>query len=51
MTALTRFIAREYEGIQPTKTPEQLVAWLRSFHEELAERLHNGEDVLDLIPE
>ena len=51
MNALTHFITREYEGIQPTKTPEQLVAWLRSFHEKLAERLHNREDVLDLIPE
>ena len=51
MSALTRFITREYEGIQPTKTPEQLVAWLRSFHEKLAERLHNRENVLDLIPQ
>ncbi len=51
MSGLMRFITREYGGIQPTKTPEQLVQWLRGFHEELAERLHNREDVLDLIPE
>jgi hypothetical protein len=29
----------------------KLVEWLRDFHTQLAERLHNGEDVLDLIPE
>jgi len=28
-----------------------MVEWLRTFHTQLAERLHNGEDVLDLIPE
>ena len=35
----------------PTKTPEEMVEWLREFHTRLAERLHKGEDVLDLIPE
>jgi hypothetical protein len=44
-------IADEYEDVRATKTPEEMVAWLRAFHTELAERLHNGEDVLDLIPE
>jgi hypothetical protein len=44
-------IADEYENSRPNKTPEEMVAWLREFHRELAERLHNGEDVLDLIPE
>jgi hypothetical protein len=44
-------IADEYEGAPPTKTPDEMVEWLREFHRELAERLHNGEDVLDLIPE
>jgi hypothetical protein len=44
-------IADEYETASPTKQPEELVEWLRVFHTELAERLHNGEDVLDLIPE
>jgi hypothetical protein len=44
-------IADEYETASPTKQPEEMVEWLRAFHTELAERLHNGEDVLDLIPE
>jgi hypothetical protein len=44
-------IADEYESARPTKSPEEMVAWLREFHTRLAERLHNGEDVLDLIPE
>jgi len=44
-------IADEYENAQPTKRPEEMVEWLQAFHTRLAERLHNGEDVLDLIPE
>ncbi|SRR6266446_1952677 len=44
-------IVDDYENVQPKKTPEEMVKWLRAFHTELAERLHNGEDVLDLIPE
>jgi hypothetical protein len=36
---------------RPTKRPEEMVEWLRNFHHELAERLHQGEDVLDLMPE
>jgi len=44
-------IADEYETARPIKTPEEMVEWLRAFHTALAERLHNGEDVLDLIPE
>jgi hypothetical protein len=44
-------IADEYENVCPTKSPEEMVAWLREFHTRLAERLHDGEDVLDLIPE
>jgi hypothetical protein len=43
-------ISEDY-GAPPTKTAEELVAWLRDFHRELAERLHKGEDVLDMIPE
>jgi hypothetical protein len=45
------FINREYGDVHRTKTPEEMVEWLREFHTRLAERLHNGEDVLDLIPE
>lgn len=44
-------IADEYEGARPAKSPEEMVAWLREFHTKLSERLHDGEDVLDLIPE
>ncbi len=44
-------IADEYETARPTGSPEEMVAWLRAFHTRLAERLHAGEDVLDLIPE
>jgi hypothetical protein len=45
------FIVCEYPHARPTKTPEEMVEWLRHFHQELAERLHDGEDVLDMIPE
>ena len=51
MRKIMDFIVREYGQVQPTKTPEEMVEWLRQLHTELAERLHNGEDVLDLIPE
>lgn len=44
-------IADEYEGVRATKSPEEMVSWLKAFHEELARRLHEGEDVLDLIPD
>ena len=44
-------IADEYEGTRPTIQPDEMVEWLRAFHTDLAERLHNGEDVLELIPE
>jgi len=48
---IMELITYGYEDVRPTKTPEEMVDWLRNFHEELAERLHNGEDVLDMIPE
>jgi hypothetical protein len=51
MRKIMDFIKREYPDSRPTKMPEETVDWLRAFHTELAERLHNGEDVLDLIPE
>ena len=50
MRALMDFISSEYDEISPTKSPEELVSWLRRFHTELAQRLHNGEAVLDMIP-
>ncbi|HZT89606.1 MAG TPA: hypothetical protein VFA12_16655 [Stellaceae bacterium] len=45
------FIAHEYGDVRRIKTPEEAVEWLRAFHTQLAERLHDGEEVLDLIPE
>jgi hypothetical protein len=49
MRSMIELISYDYE-LQPTRAPEEMVEWLRQFHVELAERLHNGEDVLDLIP-
>ena len=51
MRRIMDLIADEYENARTTKRPEEMVEWLRAFHTQLAERLHNGEDVLDLIPE
>jgi hypothetical protein len=50
MRSIIDEISQDYDA-SPTKSAEDLVAWLRGFHEELAGRLHNREDVLDLIPE
>ena len=35
--------------MQPTESPEEVVG-LRDFHIKLAEALHNGEAVLDMLP-
>ena len=51
MRKIMDFIKREYPDARPIKTPEEMVDWLRAFHTELAEHLHKGDDVLDLIPE
>ena len=51
VTILMDAISEDYEGIRPIKRPEEVVEWLREFHIRLAERLHRGEDVLDMIPE
>ena len=51
MRKMMDLIVREYADARTTKRPEEMVEWLRAFHTQLAERLHNGEDVLDLIPE
>ena|SRR5438105_11937891 len=51
MSKMMNFVTREYGEVHRIKTPEEMVEWLRAFHTKLAERLHNGEDVLDLIPE
>ena len=51
MRAMMEFILSDYDGIQPTKSPEEVVTWLKKFHTDLAQRLHNGDAVLDLVPE
>ena len=43
-------ISRRYQGIQPARTPEEVVEWLKDFHTALAQRLSAGEMVLDMIP-
>ena len=48
---MMELIAEEYENARPVKRPEEMVEWLQQFHASLAERLHNGEAILDLIPE
>jgi hypothetical protein len=50
MRTMMELIADEYETARPVKGPEEMVEWLRQFHSKLAERLHNGEMVLDLVP-
>ncbi len=49
--ALMEFISSEYDGIRPNRSPEDMAQWLGQFHTRLAEALHNGETVLDLLPE
>jgi len=51
MRAMMEFISSDYDGTQPTNSPEEVVTWLKEFHTALAQRLHNGEAVLDLVPE
>jgi hypothetical protein len=43
-------LVHEECGLMPTKSPEELVEWLQRFHNKLAERLHDGESVLDSYP-
>jgi hypothetical protein len=50
MRGLLEFVSSEYEGIRPTKSPEELVESLKAFHIELAHRLQDAEDVLDMVP-
>jgi hypothetical protein len=51
MRILRQLIAEQYPGVPTTKSPEELVVWLKEFHTRLAERLHKGEAVLDMLPE
>lgn len=51
MRALIEFISSEYDSIQPTKSPQDMVSWLKNFHTKLAQALHDGEAVLEMVPE
>ena len=51
MRAMMEFISSEYDDIEPAKSPEEMVTWLKDFHTRLAEALHNGEAVLDMLPQ
>jgi hypothetical protein len=31
-------------------SPEEMAIWLKEFHIKLAQALHNGEAVLDMVP-
>jgi len=44
-------LIREEYGLTPIKSPEELVEWLQQFHTRLADRLHHGQAVLDLVPD
>ena len=45
------FISSEYDGIRPAVSPEEMAIWLKELHTKLAQALHNGEAVLDMVPE
>jgi hypothetical protein len=51
MRMMMHLIAEDYDNPPPTKTAEELVAWLQDFHRTLAQRLSAGETVLDLVPD
>ena len=49
---MMEFISNEYDDIEPAKSPEEMVTWLKDFHtRRCAEARHNGEAVLDMLPE
>ena len=50
MRTIMDLVSEEY-GLHPTKSPEELAVWLQQFHARLADRLHNGATVLDLVPD
>ena len=50
MRTIMELIGEEY-GLQPVQSPQDVVAWLQQFHSGLADRLHKGDAVLDLVPD
>ena len=51
MRSIMEEIAEQYPGVATLKTAEEMVAWLRTFHTGLAQRLSAGQPVLDLVPD
>lgn len=51
MRSVIDFITLHYPGVRTTKTQEEFVEWLRTFHTIFAEWLHAGRFVLDLMPD
>ena len=50
MRSIVDLIHEEW-GLMPTKSPEEFVEWLQQLHNKLAEQLHDGESVLDSVPD
>lgn len=50
MRTIMDLISDEY-SVHPTKSPKELAEWLKQFHARLADRLHHGQTVLDLMPD
>jgi hypothetical protein len=48
--AIMDAVSRNCAGQVAIKTPEEVAEWLQQFHARLAQRLHDGQTVLDLIP-
>ena len=44
---IMEFISEEYDGMRPTRSPEETVAWLKAFHTALGRA---GQTVLDPVP-
>ena len=38
-------------GLDPTESPKEVAEWLQQFHAKLADRLHQDQAVLDLVPD
>jgi len=49
--ALMEFISSEYDGIRPIISAEDMASRLKDFHTKLAHALHNGEAVIEMVPE
>jgi hypothetical protein len=50
MQSMMDLTARRYPGARASKSPQQMVEWLREFHTRLAQRLSARQPALDMIP-